>query len=113
LFLNSETAKYVIRAVAVKIIFENPQNYGFNIPPQQRYKPVDYRKVTVTETIPDLVAFAIKEGVSYKILKVHNPWLRRKTLTIKNKGDAYTILLPKNVKANEPFRQEDIPKIQL
>ncbi|WP_299464441.1 lytic transglycosylase domain-containing protein [uncultured Microscilla sp.] len=113
LFLNAETAKYVIRAVAVKLIFENPQSYGFNIPAQQRYQPIDYRKVTVTESIPDLVDFAIKQGISYKILKVHNPWLRSKTLTIKKTGASYTILIPKDAKPNEPFRQEDIPKIRL
>ena len=113
LFLNPETAKYVIRAVAVKIIFENPTKYGFNIPENQRYKPIDYRKVVVDSTVSDLVAFAIQQGITYKMLKVHNPWLRRKTLTIKEKGNSYTILIPKEVKPNAAFRQQDIPKIQL
>lgn len=113
LFLNSETAKYVIRAIAVKIIFENPQRYGFMIPTEQLYRPVDYREVVVDANIPDLVDFAIKQGITYKMLKVHNPWLRAKTLTIKQKGKTYTILIPKEVKPNQPFRQEDIPKIRL
>lgn len=113
LFLNPETAKYVIRAVAVKIIFENPTKYGFNIPENQRYKPIDYRKVVVDSTLTDLVDFAIKQGITYKMLKVHNPWLRRKTLTIKKKGGSYTILIPKEVKPNAAFRQQDIPKIRL
>ncbi|OJJ17341.1 murein transglycosylase [marine bacterium AO1-C] len=113
LFLNSETAKYVIRAIAVKLIFENPTKYGFNIPESQRYKPIDYKKVIVDSTIPDLVDFAVQQGITYKMLKVHNPWLRRKTLTIKSKDKTYTILIPKGVKPNSAFRQEDIPKIQL
>ncbi len=113
LFLNSETAKYVIRAVAVKIIFENPTNYGFNIPKSQLYAPIDYRKVKVEHTISDLVEFAVQQGITYKMLKVHNPWLRRKTLTIKSPGKTYTILIPKGVKPNSAFRQQDIPRIQL
>ena len=113
LFLNTETSKYVIRAVAIKIIFENINNYGFDIPDKQRYKPVEYRKVEVSTNIPDLVDFAIKQGITYKMLKVHNPWLRRKTLTIKRQGKTYTILIPKGVKPNEAFRKEDVAKIQL
>ena len=113
LFLNAETAKYVIRAVAVKIIFENPSKYGFDIPVNQRYTPIDYKKVIVDSTIPDLVAFAIQQGITYKMLKVHNPWLRRKTLTIKSKNKTYTVLIPQGVKPNSAFRQGDIPKIRL
>jgi hypothetical protein len=34
----------------------------------------------VDTTISDLASFAIQQGVNYKILKIHNPWLRDKKL---------------------------------
>lgn len=95
LLLNPETARYVYRIVAIKLIFENPQQYGFHIGPEDLYEPYAVKPVTVDTSITNLAAFAISQGTNYKIIKTLNPWLRAKTLTNKTKKQ-YTILLPAN-----------------
>lgn len=91
--LNDETARYVFRILAIKEIFEHPDKYGFKLKPEHLYEPEPLQHVEVTETIPDLVAFAKSQGSNYKLLKRHNPWLRQNRLTVK-KGKSYQIALP-------------------
>lgn len=96
LLLNEETSRYVFRILAIKEIMENPERYGYNIPLKHLYQQEKLKEVTVDKTIPDLAEFAIAQGINYKILKNHNPWLRKKTLTIKKPGKVYTLLLPED-----------------
>lgn len=93
LYLNDETARYVFRIIACKEIIEHPAKYGFNVKESHLYNPEPLRYVTVNETIPDLIAFAQKNGTNYKLLKRHNPWLRDEKLVVK-KGKSYRIALP-------------------
>jgi membrane-bound lytic murein transglycosylase D len=80
LLLNEETARYVFRILALKEIMKNPVLYGFNIEAKDLYKNLPTRKVEVDSSISDLALFAKKQGINYKILKYHNPWLRDKKL---------------------------------
>ena len=93
LYLNDETARYVFRIIACKEIIEHPAKYGFNVKESHLYNPEPLRYVIVNETIPDLIAFAQKNGTNYKLLKRHNPWLRDEKLVVK-KGKTYRIALP-------------------
>lgn len=96
LLLNDETSRYVFRILAIKEILKNPAKYGYNIPDNQLYPAEDLRELIIDRNIPDLVEFSIAHGINYKILKHYNPWLRKKSLTIKKSGHSYTILLPKH-----------------
>jgi hypothetical protein len=49
--------------------------------------------VRIDHSIGDLAQFAISNGTTYKMLKLMNPWLRGKTLTIGG-GKVYAIKLP-------------------
>ncbi len=93
LFLNDETSRYVFRITAIKEIIENPLKYGFRIEEKNLYKEEPLRYVEVTETINDFVAFAKANSTNYKLLKLHNPWLRGEKLTVKS-GKTYRIALP-------------------
>ncbi|MCH8547113.1 MAG: lytic transglycosylase domain-containing protein [Cryomorphaceae bacterium] len=94
LYLNQETARYVFRIMAVKEIIENPIEYGFHFDEEDLYSTNNTYNIQVDKTIPSLVDFAIDHGVTYKLLKHYNPWLRSTTLPIV--GDKqYTITLPK------------------
>ncbi len=93
LFLNDETSRYVFRIMACKEIIEHPSTYGFMVKPKHLYEPEPLRYAEVRETIPDLIAFAKKNGTNYKLLKRHNPWLRDNRLSVK-KGKVYRIALP-------------------
>jgi membrane-bound lytic murein transglycosylase D len=90
LMLNDETARYVFRILAVKEIFENPKKYGFNISKEHLYDAEELRYVEVDHDIKDLVKFANEQGINYKLLKRHNPWLRDDHLDVK-RGKTYQI----------------------
>lgn len=95
LWLVEETSRYYFRMLAIKQIFEDPYKYGFVISADQLYKPIDFRSVTVSESIPDLATFAIDNGVTYAQIKDFNPWLRDRKLTISTKSPKmYTLLIP-------------------
>jgi hypothetical protein len=78
--LNEETSRYVFRILALKEIMKNPKLYGFEIESKELYKNIPTRKLEIDSTITDLASFAIGQGINYKILKIHNPWLRDKKL---------------------------------
>ena len=91
--LNRETSRYLYRILALKYILEQPERYGFNIRNDQLYQPLSYRKVRVTENIPDLVTFAKSNGSSYREMKLMNPWLISNHLEVLP-GKAYEIRFP-------------------
>lgn len=98
--LNAETARYIYRALAFKEIMQNPEKYGFVIPKELRYPPVEYRKIILDTTVNDISALAVKYRMSYKTLKYHNPWLLMNKLTF-DKNDlkqkkTYTLFVPQN-----------------
>lgn len=93
LWLVEETSRYYYRMLALKLVFEHPQQYGFIIKPDHLYKPMTFREVTISSPIPDLVAFAREQGVTYAQLKEFNSWLRDTKLTNPS-GKSYTLLIP-------------------
>jgi membrane-bound lytic murein transglycosylase D len=93
LFLNDETSRYVFRILAFKAIFEDPKKFGYEIPKSELYAHYPMRELKVTQSIPDLASWAIKHNSNYKYLKLNNPWLRDKKLTISS-GKSYIIKLP-------------------
>lgn len=95
LLLNDETARYVFRVVALKIIMSNPLEYGLDIGADDIYRPVPYREVTVDTAVTSFEQFARHFDTNYKILKYLNPWLRKPFLTNSN-GREYIIRVPEN-----------------
>lgn len=93
LLLNEETARYVFRILALKEIMKNPVLYGYEIPKKELYENLPVKKVEVDSTISDLAIFAKGQGINYKILKYHNPWLRDKKLD-NPKKKKYEIEIP-------------------
>ena len=76
LLLGEETGRYIFRILALKEIMNNPTKYGFNFTEKDLYKHIPVEKVKVDTVVKDFPDFAAKFGINYKILKVHNPWLR-------------------------------------
>ncbi|WP_438961937.1 transglycosylase SLT domain-containing protein [Nonlabens sp.] len=93
LLLNQETGRYMFRILALKEILKAPQSFGFHIEPEQYYYQVPTRKIKVDYEIDDLAAFAKANNINYKILKIHNPWLRESQLNNKSKK-LYEIEIP-------------------
>ncbi len=93
LFLVEETARYVYRILAVKMLFENPSKFGFNLKSSDLYPQVKYRTVEVREDITDIARFAKSQGTTYALIRNLNPWIRRNSLHCKN-GRKYIIMIP-------------------
>ncbi len=93
LLLNSETARYVYRIIAFKIIMENPQNYGFKFRKCDLYTEIPFQKITIDSAVNDFAEFAENYNTNYKILKYFNPWLRDSFLTNKY-NKKYTLKIP-------------------
>ena len=93
LLLTEETSRYVFRILALKEIMKNSEKYGFSIPKEALYYNIPTRKLVIDSSITDLAQFAKSQGVNYKILKIHNPWLRDKKLT-NTSGKKYEIEIP-------------------
>lgn len=106
LLLNSETSRYVFRILAAKEIHEHPTKYGFHYRFKDLYMPPKTYTVKVDTTVNDLVALAALHNVSYKTLKVFNPWLRQTYLPNKS-GKKYEIQFPTS--GYTDFRSTELP----
>ena len=93
LLLTEETSRYVFRILALKEIMKNPDKYGFIVNSDEIYTNLPSKKIMVDSTITDLATFAKTQGINYKILKIHNPWLRDKKL-LNTSRKMYTIEIP-------------------
>jgi hypothetical protein len=93
LLLVEETSRYVFRILALKEIMKSPAKYGFIINPDELYVNLPVKKLEIDSSITDLADFAKKQGINYKILKIHNPWLRDKKLA-NISGKKYEIDIP-------------------
>jgi hypothetical protein len=77
LYLPLETQRFIFRVMTIKLILSEPEKYGFNLSPDQLYKPiaVDDAVVDCFQQIPlQLVAQAA--GSYFKEIKDLNPHLR-------------------------------------
>ncbi|MCK5400442.1 MAG: lytic transglycosylase domain-containing protein [Flavobacteriaceae bacterium] len=93
LLLGEETGRYIFRIVALKEILNNPANYGYNFRNKDLYSTVPTYKISVDTAVTDFVAFSKQFGINYKILKLHNPWLREAHLNNKTRKQ-YVIEIP-------------------
>jgi len=93
LIFPEETNRYVFRIVALKHLLSNAKKYGMMIEEGDEYKPLKARTVMVDKSITNLTEFAVANGTTYKMLKIYNPWLRDRKLTVKP-GKTYEIQLP-------------------
>lgn len=115
LYLNRETAAYVFAILAIKTVLTEPTKHGFDLKPYQLYAPLQYNVMAVDTTIPDLIAWSLAQGTTYKMVKVLNPWILGDKLDIPKpkageEAKVYKIKVPKPG-ANENQGQELIPHV--
>lgn len=94
LYLVEETARYVYRIIAAKIMFSDPAAFGFRLRATDLYMQVPYNEVTVQTGISDLANWAKKQGTTYALIKNLNPWLRDNFLQNVSKR-TYILRVPK------------------
>jgi len=93
LMLNEETSRYVFRILAAKEIIEHPHRYGFQYTEDQLYSVEPVKYVTVTASIDNWVDWSQQQGINFKLLKRHNPWIQSDRLTV-SAGKEYLVAIP-------------------
>ncbi len=94
--LNLETGRYIFRILALKEILSNPSDYGFHIDQADKYPPLDdYYTVDVNTVVSSWGDFASEYGISYRMLKVYNPWIMSSSFRNVSGNKTYKIKIPK------------------
>ena len=93
--LPEETNKYIFRILSFKLLMSEADRYGFMVDDTNGYKAHNTRTVSVSSSIPNLADWAINNGTTYKMVKLLNPWLRSKSLSVSG-GKSYQVRLPKD-----------------
>lgn len=101
LLLGEETGRYMFRIVALKEILKNPKTYGFNFEETDLYENIPTFTVEIDKEVTDFAAFSKEYGINYKILKIHNPWLRESHLNNKSRKK-YAIQIPEKGYYSKP-----------
>ena len=72
--LPNETERFVFRIAAVKIILENPRQYGYRVSPERVYQPIQADVLAVEPVAPvHLTRLAQALSSTYKTLRELNP----------------------------------------
>lgn len=96
LYLSLETQRYLLRAVAAKMIFSNPAGYGFDIRPEDHWPPRATENVTLTcDTETPLLVVAQAAEITFKTIKDLNPHIRGYFLA----PGTYTLAVPAGAEA--------------
>lgn len=93
LYLVDETSRYMFRLLAMKLIMENPREYGFVVQSDQLYQPVRTQTVEVSGPVEDWPSWADSHGINFMTLREYNPWIRAKSLPNKT-GKTYKVKIP-------------------
>ncbi len=97
LALNIQTARYIYRILAFKLILSNPEKYGFYVRDRDKYYPIRTKVIKVDTSVPSWIDFAHRYKTNYKILLLLNPWIRDSKLD-NDKGYTFYVRVPASPK---------------
>ena len=103
--LPEETERYIYQIAAAKMIMENPGAYGYHVPEEKIYKPIqcDTTWVDIEKNI-HITDFAEAIGTSLKVIRDLNPQIIGNFLPI----GLYNLRTPPGTGANIPMVLESI-----
>ncbi|MEP7195079.1 MAG: lytic transglycosylase domain-containing protein [Saprospiraceae bacterium] len=92
--LSDETNRYLFRIIAIKEIMTFPEKFGFMLDETDCYVKLDkFYEIKIDSSISSLAQFAHDNGISYRELKIYNPWLLKSSL-INKSGSSFYIRIP-------------------
>ncbi len=92
--LPLETERFVFRIAAIKLILQNPQRYGYEIPKEHLYRPIKCDVISVQLEHPvHITDVARGIGTDFKIVKELNPELTGYQLP----SGSYTLKVPEGL----------------
>lgn len=105
LYLPLETQRYIFRILSVKLIFTDPERYGFELSEDDYYPPLQFDRIRLDSPgdIPiRIIAQAAK--THFKAIKDLNPEIRGHYLT----HGSREILIPKGASGDFQARYQDL-----
>ena len=106
LHLPRETQRYILRAIAAKLLLSDPARYGFDLQPSDYYKPQKFDRVVLKAKWSTPITIVAKSARTYfKDIKDLNPQLMNNVIP---KGK-HTIFLPEG--ASKGFAKRYQPLI--
>ena len=110
LYLPLETQRFIFRILSVKMIFADPERFGFKLNDEDYYPPLTFDKVEVTcEREMPIRVIAKAARTHFKVIKDLNPEVRGHYLT---KGN-HRILVPKGASEGFEARYQSAAKDHL
>lgn len=95
LYFGRESYRYVFRILAMKLILQNPERYGFEVAVSDLYVPFRFKILDLEGIIPNVGLWAKEQKTSFRMVKLYNPWLEHKDgKWIGKVGKKYQIRLP-------------------
>lgn len=89
--LPNETERYVLRAIAAKLILSDPARYGFDLHPEDYYLPRKYDRVKLKHKYSaPIIIVAKAAGTYYKTIRDMNPQFLNDVIP----GGENTVFLP-------------------
>lgn len=107
LYLPLETQRFIFRILSVKLIFSDPEKYGFKLSDQDYYPPLTYDQIRIDcfQEVPiRIIAQAAK--THFKVIKDLNPEIRGHYLD----SGSHTILIPQGSSADFKARYDHLLK---
>ncbi|NDV18088.1 transglycosylase SLT domain-containing protein [Pseudodesulfovibrio sp. JC047] len=81
LHLPMETQRYIVRAIAAKLLLSDPVRYGFDVRPEEYYSPMAFDRIKLKAKYPTPVTIVAKAAKTYyKTIRDLNPQLLRDTI---------------------------------
>lgn len=87
-----ETRRYVFRIIALKEILSDPQDYGFDISDDDKYKPYETETANLPVPHDDIPQWAKDHGTTYRRIRELNPWLLK--MQIRSVRDTLRVQIP-------------------
>jgi membrane-bound lytic murein transglycosylase D len=91
LYLPLETQRYIFRIISTKLIFSDPEKYGFRFTEKDLYPPVQFDRIKIEcfQETPVLI-IAQSANTSFKVIKDLNPEIRGHYVA----AGSHSILIP-------------------
>jgi hypothetical protein len=89
-----ETARYVYRILAHKLVMTDPRKYGFFMEEDDLFPKFEYDEVKVNGSVGNWSEFAAEHGTNFKLIKMMNEWIRSNKLDNPQKK-TFVVKVPK------------------
>ncbi len=107
LYLPLETQRYIFRIISAKLIFMDPERFGYRVPEADRYPPLQFDRTHI-ECFQDTPIHVVARAANthFKVIKDLNPEIRGHFLS----AGMHSLLIPKGAQNGFQVRFKQLVK---